>query len=177
MHSIIWMHGEQTETSESSCWLSTWFLLLQVFFHSLKLVGFFCNQAVQLSPMFMFFQSNLLTSNFSIVAVLQWLRCVRLFETPQTAARQASLDLVLDRRQSADEVIVKLHMRIGPMGLEEVDTAFTDTGCVVRLPSGWQWGGVFYAKIVLAPKCRLAKVTFCSCHCTRRCLCSHGPLC
>ena len=76
--------------------------------------------------------------------------------------------MVLDQRQSADEVIVKLHMRIGPVGLEEVDTAFTHTGCVVRLPSGRQWGGVFYAKIVLAPKCRLAKVAFCSCHCTRR---------
>ena len=53
---MVKKYGEQTETSESSCWLSTWFLLLQVFFHSLKLVGFFfCNQAVQLSLMFMFF--------------------------------------------------------------------------------------------------------------------------
>uniref|UniRef100_A0A8C4PLY8 Ubiquitin carboxyl-terminal hydrolase 19 n=1 Tax=Equus asinus asinus TaxID=83772 RepID=A0A8C4PLY8_EQUAS len=55
--------------------------------------------------------------------------------------------LLLDWRQSADEVIVKLRVGTGPLRLEEVDAAFTDTDCVVRLPGGRQWGGVFYAEI------------------------------
>ncbi|OWK02881.1 hypothetical protein Celaphus_00010507 [Cervus elaphus hippelaphus] len=37
--------------------------------------------------------------------------------------------------------------RRGPVRLEEVDAAFTDTDCVLRLPDGRQWGGVFYAEI------------------------------
>uniref|UniRef100_A0A7N5KBK6 Ubiquitin carboxyl-terminal hydrolase 19 n=1 Tax=Ailuropoda melanoleuca TaxID=9646 RepID=A0A7N5KBK6_AILME len=56
-------------------------------------------------------------------------------------------ELLLDWRQSADEVIVKLRVGAGPLRLEEVDAAFTDTDCVVRLPGGRQWGGVFYAEI------------------------------
>lgn len=43
-------------------------------------------------------------------------------------------ELLLDWRQSADEVIVKLRVGAGPLRLEEVDAAFTDTDCVVRLP-------------------------------------------
>ena len=96
---------------------------------------------------------------------------------PTGCSRSSFPGLGLDRRQSAAKVIVKLHMRVGPVGLEEVGTTFTDTGCAVQLPSGQQWAGAFYAKIVRAPKCRLAKVTSCSCYCTRRCLFSHGPLC
>ena len=42
--------------------------------------------------------------------------------------------MLLDWRQSADEVIVKLRVGAGPLRLEEVDAAFTDTDCVVRLP-------------------------------------------
>ncbi|KAJ1069412.1 hypothetical protein K5549_017316, partial [Capra hircus] len=57
------------------------------------------------------------------------------------------IDLGLDWRQSADEVIVKLRVGTGPVRLEEVDAAFTDTDCVLRLPDGRQWGGVFYAEI------------------------------
>ncbi|XP_072578427.1 ubiquitin carboxyl-terminal hydrolase 19 isoform X29 [Vulpes vulpes] len=60
---------------------------------------------------------------------------------------QAKEELLLDWRQSADEVIVKLRVGAGPLRLEEVDAAFTDTDCVVRLPGGRQWGGVFYAEI------------------------------
>ena len=44
------------------------------------------------------------------------------------------VELLLDWRQSADEVIVKLRVGAGPIRLEEVDAAFTDTDCVVRLP-------------------------------------------
>lgn len=85
-------------------------------------------------------------------------------------------ELLLDWRQSADEVIVKLRVGVVPLRLEEVDAAFTDTDCVVRFPGtshwpdhiglleassstssrsltpllsagGRQWGGVFYAEI------------------------------
>lgn len=138
-------------------------------FFALKLVGFFFLQpSCTTQPYFyvLLIKSTYIKFfNCCCPSVAQM--CLTLWD-PQTAGHQASLDLVIDWRQSADEVIVKLHMRIGPMGLEEVNTAFTDTGCVVRLLSG-QWG-------VLVPKCRLAKVASCSCHCTRRCLCSHGPL-
>ncbi|XP_012925476.1 ubiquitin carboxyl-terminal hydrolase 19 isoform X6 [Heterocephalus glaber] len=65
--------------------------------------------------------------------------------TPQE--EQTKEELLLDWRQSADEVIVKLRVGTGPLQLEEVDAAFTDTDCVVRLPGGRQWGGVFYAEI------------------------------
>lgn len=56
-------------------------------------------------------------------------------------------ELLLDWRQSADEVTVKLRVGTGPVRLEDVDAAFTDTDCVVRLPDGRQWGGVFFAEI------------------------------
>lgn len=112
---------------------------------------------------------------------------------------------MLDWKQNADEVIVKLRAGTGPVRLEEVDAAFTDTDCVLRLP-----GVVMYPKNrlsfessdtptpayfchfpqmvgsgvassllkykALAPKCRLARVAFYSWRCPRRCLCSRGPL-
>lgn len=55
-----------------------------------------------------------------------------LLETSQ--ALGALTELLLDWRQSADEVIVRLRVGAGPLRLEEVDTAFTDTDCVVQLP-------------------------------------------
>ncbi|KAK2503977.1 hypothetical protein MC885_016005 [Smutsia gigantea] len=60
---------------------------------------------------------------------------------------QTKEELLLDWRQSAHEVIVRLRVGAGPLRLEDVDTAFTDVDCVVRLPGGQQWGGVFYAEI------------------------------
>ncbi|XP_050996647.1 ubiquitin carboxyl-terminal hydrolase 19 isoform X1 [Acomys russatus] len=66
---------------------------------------------------------------------------------PTPRKEQTKEDLLLDWRQSADEVIVKLRVGAGPVRLEEVDAAFTDTDCVVRLPDGRQWGGVFFAEI------------------------------
>uniref|UniRef100_A0A2K5F391 Ubiquitin carboxyl-terminal hydrolase 19 n=1 Tax=Aotus nancymaae TaxID=37293 RepID=A0A2K5F391_AOTNA len=63
-----------------------------------------------------------------------------LFATPP-------IELLLDWRQSAEEVIVKLRVGVGPLQLEDVDAAFTDTDCVVRFSGGQQWGGVFYAEI------------------------------
>nr|XP_012323124.1 ubiquitin carboxyl-terminal hydrolase 19 isoform X2 [Aotus nancymaae] len=65
--------------------------------------------------------------------------------TPQE--EQTKAELLLDWRQSAEEVIVKLRVGVGPLQLEDVDAAFTDTDCVVRFSGGQQWGGVFYAEI------------------------------
>ncbi|KAM4864109.1 ubiquitin carboxyl-terminal hydrolase 19 isoform X17 [Urocitellus parryii] len=56
-------------------------------------------------------------------------------------------ELLLDWGQNENEVIVKLRVGVGPLRLEEVDTVFTDTNCVVRLPDGRQWDGVLYAEI------------------------------
>nr|KAF6311429.1 ubiquitin specific peptidase 19 [Myotis myotis] len=56
-------------------------------------------------------------------------------------------EVLLDWQQDADEVTVKLRAGVGPLRLEEVDAAFTDTDCLVRFPGGQQWGGVFYAEI------------------------------
>nr|XP_039333136.1 ubiquitin carboxyl-terminal hydrolase 19 isoform X8 [Saimiri boliviensis boliviensis] len=60
---------------------------------------------------------------------------------------QTKAELLLDWRQSAEEVIVKLRLGVGPLQLEDIDAAFTDTDCVVRFSGGQQWGGVFYAEI------------------------------
>ncbi|XP_053156920.1 ubiquitin carboxyl-terminal hydrolase 19 isoform X2 [Hemicordylus capensis] len=56
-------------------------------------------------------------------------------------------DLLLDWKQNADEVIVKLNMGSGALKTEEVDTCFTDTSCVVNLPDGRQWSCQFYEEI------------------------------
>ncbi|XP_074861714.1 ubiquitin carboxyl-terminal hydrolase 19 isoform X1 [Carettochelys insculpta] len=56
-------------------------------------------------------------------------------------------DLLLDWKQNADEVIVKLSLGGTALKPEEVDVAFTDTDCVVRLPDGRQWSGHFYEEI------------------------------
>lgn len=60
---------------------------------------------------------------------------------------QTKEELLIDWRQSADEVIVKLRVGANLLRMEDIDTAFTDTDCVVKLPGGQQWGGVFYAEI------------------------------
>ncbi|XP_037600342.1 ubiquitin carboxyl-terminal hydrolase 19 isoform X18 [Cebus imitator] len=60
---------------------------------------------------------------------------------------QTKAELLIDWRQSAEEVIVKLRVGVGPLQLEDIDAAFTDTDCVVRFSGGQQWGGVFYAEI------------------------------
>lgn len=47
------------------------------------------------------------------------------------------LDLLLDWKQNAREVIVKLNLGSGALKTEEVETFFTDTSCIVKLPGGW----------------------------------------
>ncbi|XP_066474519.1 ubiquitin carboxyl-terminal hydrolase 19 isoform X3 [Tiliqua scincoides] len=56
-------------------------------------------------------------------------------------------DLLLDWKQNADEVIVKLQLGGGSLKTEEVDTSFTDTGCLIKLPDGRQWSCQFYEEI------------------------------
>ncbi|NXG91351.1 UBP19 hydrolase, partial [Stercorarius parasiticus] len=57
------------------------------------------------------------------------------------------LELLLDWKQNADEIIVKLNLGSGALKLEDVDAAFTDTDCVVKLPDGRQWSCQFYEEI------------------------------
>nr|XP_027789440.1 ubiquitin carboxyl-terminal hydrolase 19 isoform X10 [Marmota flaviventris] len=66
---------------------------------------------------------------------------------PNPQEEHTKEELLLDWGQNENEVIVKLRVGAGPLRLEEVDTVFTDTNCVVRLPGGRQWGGVLYAEI------------------------------
>ncbi|NXK57238.1 UBP19 hydrolase, partial [Chauna torquata] len=57
------------------------------------------------------------------------------------------LELLLDWKQNADEIIVKLNLGSGALKVEDVDAAFTDTDCVVKLPDGRQWSCQFYEEI------------------------------
>ncbi|XP_054831391.1 ubiquitin carboxyl-terminal hydrolase 19 isoform X3 [Eublepharis macularius] len=61
--------------------------------------------------------------------------------------RDSEHDLLLDWKQNAHEVIVKLNLGSGALKIEEVDTSFTDTSCVVKLPDGRQWSCQFYEEI------------------------------
>lgn len=44
------------------------------------------------------------------------------------------LELLLDWKQNADEIIVKLNLGSEALKVEDVDAAFTDTDCVLKLP-------------------------------------------
>lgn len=44
------------------------------------------------------------------------------------------LELLLDWKQNADEIIIKLNLGTGALKAEDVRADFTDTDCVVRLP-------------------------------------------
>ncbi|NXT80470.1 UBP19 hydrolase, partial [Zapornia atra] len=57
------------------------------------------------------------------------------------------IELLLDWKQNADEIIVKLNLGSGALKVEDVDAAFTDTDCVVKLPDGRQWSCQFYEEI------------------------------
>ncbi|XP_027026509.2 ubiquitin carboxyl-terminal hydrolase 19 isoform X4 [Tachysurus fulvidraco] len=65
-----------------------------------------------------------------------------------TAANQESKkDLLLDWKQNADEVIVRLRCGEGALKVENVDTAFSDTACQVRFPDGREWSCHLHAEI------------------------------
>uniref|UniRef100_A0A670YYG1 ubiquitinyl hydrolase 1 n=1 Tax=Pseudonaja textilis TaxID=8673 RepID=A0A670YYG1_PSETE len=54
---------------------------------------------------------------------------------------------LLEWKQNADEVIVKLNLGSRNPKVEEVDSSFTDTNCVIKLPDGRQWSCEFYEEI------------------------------
>uniref|UniRef100_A0A674H8Z8 Ubiquitin carboxyl-terminal hydrolase 19 n=1 Tax=Taeniopygia guttata TaxID=59729 RepID=A0A674H8Z8_TAEGU len=57
------------------------------------------------------------------------------------------LKLLLDWKQNADEIIIKLNLGTGALKAEDVHADFTDTDCVVKLPDGRQWSCQFYEEI------------------------------
>ncbi|XP_053234419.1 ubiquitin carboxyl-terminal hydrolase 19 isoform X2 [Podarcis raffonei] len=61
--------------------------------------------------------------------------------------RESEEDLLLDWKQNAHEIIVKLNLGGGVLKGEEVDTSFTDTSCVVKLPDGREWSCQLFAEI------------------------------
>uniref|UniRef100_A0A663EZV4 ubiquitinyl hydrolase 1 n=1 Tax=Aquila chrysaetos chrysaetos TaxID=223781 RepID=A0A663EZV4_AQUCH len=63
------------------------------------------------------------------------------------ANQESKEELLLDWKQNADEIIVKLNLGSGALKVEDVDAAFTDTDCVVKLPDGRQWSCQFYEEI------------------------------
>uniref|UniRef100_A0A8C3GSF8 ubiquitinyl hydrolase 1 n=1 Tax=Corvus moneduloides TaxID=1196302 RepID=A0A8C3GSF8_CORMO len=67
-------------------------------------------------------------------------------ESPLASLPQLLL-LLLDWKQNADEIIIKLNLGSGALKAEDVDAAFTDTDCVVKLPDGRQWSCQFYEEI------------------------------
>ncbi|TSM04853.1 Laminin subunit beta-2 [Bagarius yarrelli] len=65
-----------------------------------------------------------------------------------TAANQETKkDVFLDWKQNADEVIVRLRCGEGALKVENIDTAFSDTACQVRLPDGREWSCHLHAEI------------------------------
>uniref|UniRef100_A0A8C5X2T9 ubiquitinyl hydrolase 1 n=1 Tax=Malurus cyaneus samueli TaxID=2593467 RepID=A0A8C5X2T9_9PASS len=57
------------------------------------------------------------------------------------------LELLLDWKQNADEIIIKLNLGSGALKAEDVHADFTDTDCVLKLPDGRQWSCQFYEEI------------------------------
>ncbi|XP_051483910.1 ubiquitin carboxyl-terminal hydrolase 19 isoform X7 [Apus apus] len=69
-------------------------------------------------------------------------------EQAETAQEKDSEEeLLLDWKQNADEIIVKLNLGSGALKVEDVDAAFSDRDCVVKLPDGRQWSCQFYEEI------------------------------
>ncbi|XP_061213230.1 ubiquitin carboxyl-terminal hydrolase 19 isoform X9 [Neopsephotus bourkii] len=56
-------------------------------------------------------------------------------------------ELLLDWKQNADEIIVKLNLGSEALKVEDVDAAFSDTDCVLKLPDGRQWSCQFFEEI------------------------------
>ncbi|KYO35554.1 ubiquitin carboxyl-terminal hydrolase 19 isoform A [Alligator mississippiensis] len=56
-------------------------------------------------------------------------------------------ELLPDWKQNADEIIIKLNLGSSAPKVEDVETVFTDTDCIVKLPDGRQWSCQFYEEI------------------------------
>uniref|UniRef100_A0A8D0L7Q0 CS domain-containing protein n=1 Tax=Sphenodon punctatus TaxID=8508 RepID=A0A8D0L7Q0_SPHPU len=63
------------------------------------------------------------------------------------ANQESKEDMLVDWKQNANEVIVKLNVGGGALKVEEVEAAFTDTDCVIKLPGDRQWSCQFYEEI------------------------------
>ncbi|NWW78040.1 UBP19 hydrolase, partial [Climacteris rufus] len=57
------------------------------------------------------------------------------------------LELLLDWKQNAGEIIIKLNLGSGALKAEDVVTDFSDTDCVIKLPDGRQWSCQFFEEI------------------------------
>uniref|UniRef100_A0A8C5S9Q9 ubiquitinyl hydrolase 1 n=1 Tax=Laticauda laticaudata TaxID=8630 RepID=A0A8C5S9Q9_LATLA len=68
-------------------------------------------------------------------------------EGEKPAGSDSKKDLQLEWKQNADEVIVKLNLGSRNPKVEEIDSSFTDTNCVIKLPDGRQWSCEFYEEI------------------------------
>ncbi|XP_063147526.1 ubiquitin carboxyl-terminal hydrolase 19 isoform X3 [Candoia aspera] len=68
-------------------------------------------------------------------------------EGEKPAGSDSKKDLQLEWKQNADEVIVKLNLGSRIPKVEEVDSSFTDTSCIVKLPDGRQWSCEFFEEI------------------------------
>ncbi|XP_020651056.3 ubiquitin carboxyl-terminal hydrolase 19 isoform X3 [Pogona vitticeps] len=68
-------------------------------------------------------------------------------EGERPAGSDSKKDLLLDWKQNADEIIVRLSLGSKVLKAEEVNTSFTDTSCVVKLPDGRQWNCQFYEEV------------------------------
>uniref|UniRef100_H0ZEV0 Ubiquitin carboxyl-terminal hydrolase 19 n=1 Tax=Taeniopygia guttata TaxID=59729 RepID=H0ZEV0_TAEGU len=64
-----------------------------------------------------------------------------------TQEKDSEEELLLDWKQNADEIIIKLNLGTGALKAEDVHADFTDTDCVVKLPDGRQWSCQFYEEI------------------------------
>uniref|UniRef100_A0A8V5H9T4 Ubiquitin carboxyl-terminal hydrolase 19 n=1 Tax=Melopsittacus undulatus TaxID=13146 RepID=A0A8V5H9T4_MELUD len=61
--------------------------------------------------------------------------------------RRTQRRLLLDWKQNAGEIIVKLNLGSEALKVEDVDADFTDTDCVIKLPDGRQWSCQFFEEI------------------------------
>ncbi|XP_029457088.1 ubiquitin carboxyl-terminal hydrolase 19 isoform X3 [Rhinatrema bivittatum] len=64
------------------------------------------------------------------------------------SSQETDLDeMLIDWKQNSDEIIVKLNPGVGTLKVEDVDAAFSDTDCLIKLPDGRQWSCNFYEEI------------------------------
>lgn len=88
------------------------------------LIGMICVPCIDLEPsMFLGLCSRAKEWTFAGSCPSKWVMLPSLFP-----------ELLLDWKQNADEIIVKLNLGSGALKVEDVDAAFTDTDCVVKLP-------------------------------------------
>uniref|UniRef100_A0A8C5WIX8 ubiquitinyl hydrolase 1 n=1 Tax=Leptobrachium leishanense TaxID=445787 RepID=A0A8C5WIX8_9ANUR len=55
--------------------------------------------------------------------------------------------MVIDWKQNSGEVIVKLNAGSGTLNMDELNTEFTDTDCVISFPGGHKWSCCFHEEI------------------------------